>query len=74
MGITGIDFEKLAALFHDELHRTFSVKFQWYTCSSLFQQIWEEAIRQALNRMAMRPSSSPAARVSALKMRVRSRG
>lgn len=47
-----IDFEKLAALFHDELHRTFSVRFQWYTCSSLFQQAWEEAIRQALIRMA----------------------
>lgn len=47
-----IAFEKLAALFHDELHKTFSVRYQWYTCSSLFQQIWEEAIRQALIRMA----------------------
>ena len=47
-----IDFEKLAALFHDELHRTFSVRFQWYTCTSLFQQVWEEAIKQALIRMA----------------------
>lgn len=47
-----IDFEKLAALFHDELHRTFSVRFQWYTCTSLFQQAWEEAIKQALIRMA----------------------
>jgi hypothetical protein len=47
-----IDFEKLAALFHDELHRTFSAKFQWHTCTSLFQQAWENAIRQALIRMA----------------------
>ena len=47
-----IDFEKLAALFHDELHKTFSVRYQWYTCSSLFQQAWEEAVKQALNRMA----------------------
>ena len=39
--IMNIGFEKLAALFHDELHRTFSVKFQWYTCSDLFQQAWE---------------------------------
>jgi hypothetical protein len=52
MGITGIEFEKLAALFHDELHRTFSVRFQWYTCSSVFQQAWEDAIRKALFRMA----------------------
>ena len=52
MGITGIDFEKLAALFHDELHRNFSVRFQWYTCSSVFQQAWEDAIRKALIRMA----------------------
>lgn len=47
-----IDFEKLAALFHDELRRTFSVRFQWYTCSTLFQQVWEQAIKQALIRMA----------------------
>jgi hypothetical protein len=52
MGITGIDFEKLAALFHDELHRTFSVRYQWYTCSDLFQQAWEQAITQALIQMA----------------------
>lgn len=47
-----IDFEKLAAIFHDELHRTFAVKYQWYTCSSLFQQAWKEAVKQALIRMA----------------------
>lgn len=52
MGITGIDFEKLAALFHDELHKTFSVRHQWHTCSSLFQRAWEEAITVALIRMA----------------------
>ena len=47
-----IDFEKLAAFFHDELHKTFSVRFQWRTCTSLFQNAWEQAIKQALIRMA----------------------
>jgi len=47
-----IDYEKLTALFHDQLHRTFSVRFQWYTCSTLFQQAWEQAITQALIQMA----------------------
>lgn len=51
MGITGIDFEKLAALFHDELHKTFSVRYQWHTCTALFQRAWEEAITVALIRM-----------------------
>jgi hypothetical protein len=52
MDITGIDYETLAALFHDELHKTFSVRFQWYTCSDLFQQIWEHSIKQAVARLA----------------------
>ncbi len=43
-----IDFEKLAALFHDELHKTFQVNGRWRDCSDKMQRLWEDAIREAL--------------------------
>ena len=50
--MTDIDYEKLAALFYAELHRTFVVRGRWCDCSASFQRVWEEAVRQALIRAA----------------------
>jgi hypothetical protein len=50
--IMNIDFERLAALFHDQLHRTFVVRGRWCDCSDTFQRAWEEAVMQALIRAA----------------------
>jgi hypothetical protein len=47
-----IGYEKLAALFYAELHRTFVVRGRWRDCSDSFQRLWEEAVRQALIRAA----------------------
>jgi len=50
--MTDIDYERLAAMFYGELHRTFVVRGRWCDCSDTFQRAWEESVRQALIRAA----------------------
>ncbi len=62
-----IDYEKLAALFYGELHRTFVVKGRWRDCSETFQRVWEEAVRQALIRAASQAGDESSAATLLLK-------
>lgn len=50
--IMDIDNNILAALIHDELHKTFQVNGRWRDCSDKMQRLWEEAVHEALVRAA----------------------
>ena len=47
-----IDNERLAALVYGELHKTLVVKGRWRDCSAAMQRLWEEAVHEALVRVA----------------------